>query len=567
MTPALRDLQNQILQHFDANDYERLEESCEIYLCLDPDNVQILRILGALLLNTKRPEEAEKHIRHRLSLQPNDPVAHRDLGQALYAQKKLDEAKGHYETAYRIDETVPGVFHGLGLIFKEKEQDQDALTAFDRELIRHPTDSAATLALAEILASKDRAFLASLLLKHVSEIDPRLAGPRKRRGEILQAAGFLDDAMEAYRSALTLQPSLAADLRKANVVADLNPELHRDETLYAFYDLGVSPLTFNIFHFLVLAEIQRKRLKLGRFHVVFVPGAQDSFGHLMENDSYLGQSGQDWRLQNLLFPATRLFPSCVGATICGSREEACNLQKSVVNFSFPERYRVDIAFTALLATRQYTMLQVVRVFQEFGATAFIRATDQASTYVRNWIAARSRGRQAVSLTLRQQDYHPGRNSNLEAWARFGHWLQDQGFMPIIVRDSETLYLPTPDALTGLPEMPEAAINVDIRAALNEVNYASLQTGSGTNALLYHSDRTRYAILRIIVDEHHASSREHFELSNGLKAGEQLPWSHPWQRFEYIEDSFDNLKASFERLVLAIEAHAERRSGAENTKAN
>src|SRR5947209_20064825 len=44
------------------------------------------------------------------------------------------------------------------------------------------------------------------------------------------------------------------------------------DTLYAFYDLGVAPITFDFLWFLVGAELERQRRGLPAIHVVIVPG-------------------------------------------------------------------------------------------------------------------------------------------------------------------------------------------------------------------------------------------------------------------------------------------------------
>src|SRR3569833_2072333 len=50
-------------------------------------------------------------------------------------------------------------------------------------------------------------------------------------------------------------------------------ERHTDlaNTLYAFYDLEILPLTYDVATFLALADLERKRLGLARLHVVVVP--------------------------------------------------------------------------------------------------------------------------------------------------------------------------------------------------------------------------------------------------------------------------------------------------------
>ena len=86
----------------------------------------------------------------------------------------------------------------------------------------------------------------------------------------------------------------------------------RSEVLYAFYDLSVSPATFDIIVFLILAEISRVRQNCDCMHIVIVPGHEQGFqrgslknyratGHKNANYEYMS-----WRRDNILLPSCSL---------------------------------------------------------------------------------------------------------------------------------------------------------------------------------------------------------------------------------------------------------------------
>ena len=72
-----------------------------------------------------------------------------------------------------------------------------------------------------------------------------------------------------------------------------------DSSLTAFYDLEVSPVSFDFAVFLVLAENFRKRLDCKTLRIVIVPGANSGFRN--ENSGY-DIDNKKWRLQNILIP-------------------------------------------------------------------------------------------------------------------------------------------------------------------------------------------------------------------------------------------------------------------------
>ena len=48
-------------------------------------------------------------------------------------------------------------------------------------------------------------------------------------------------------------------------------------TLYCFYDLEVSPPSYDFFTYMQLAELHRKRYNLSNLFFIFVPGSKDGF--------------------------------------------------------------------------------------------------------------------------------------------------------------------------------------------------------------------------------------------------------------------------------------------------
>ena len=88
--------------------------------------------------------------------------------------------------------------------------------------------------------------------------------------------------------------------------------------LYAFYDLSVSPVSFDIIAFLAEADRVRREQGLDGIHVVVVPVASD--GKRLE-DLY-SKTHETWRLDQIVAPACGLMPSVQGVTICASRDQA-----------------------------------------------------------------------------------------------------------------------------------------------------------------------------------------------------------------------------------------------------
>ena len=135
--------------------------------------------------------------------------------------------------------------------------------------------------------------------------------PRTRPGQIL------------FRAARAASRVATRPSREAGVLSTA------DGILYAFYDLGVAPITFDFLWFLVGAELERKRRSLSSVHAVIVPGPRD--GLRKENpelERSLDPATRRGRIINLLVPACALLPTLSGVTLAGSRSQADRLVES-----------------------------------------------------------------------------------------------------------------------------------------------------------------------------------------------------------------------------------------------
>ena len=114
------------------------------------------------------------------------------------------------------------------------------------------------------------------------------------------------------------------------------------------------------------------------------------------------------RLRNILVPCCGLVPSCRGNTVCAGREEASLLVEKAGRRIFPKDYLVEYP-----VDRSFTTYAAEAVGRD-GPLPSLRAPQAALDHVREWLKARSGGRKAVTVTLREASYNRARNSDLDA---------------------------------------------------------------------------------------------------------------------------------------------------------
>ncbi len=154
---------------------------------------------------------------------------------------------------------------------------------------------------------------------------------------------------------------------------------------------------------------------------------------------------------------------------------------------------------------------------------------------------------AVTITLRESDHWPHRNSDLEAWLKFAEHLRDQGRRVVFVRDTAKAFEPLGDFMTD----PLASKDLQIRMALYEGAEANLFISNGPATLALFSDRPWLQFIRP-EDEKSAyrpATAKGFEATTGVKVGEQYPWSAADQRLVWATDTYENILAAWNGLEL------------------
>lgn len=300
--------------------------------------------------------------------------------------------------------------------------------------------------------------------------------------------------------------------------------------LYAFYDLEVSPATWDIVKFLVLAEKRRIEYRCDDLTTVIVP-ASNGFrkGDLEIYQRYgnYDEGYMRWRLRNILVPCCWLVNSSV--MLCGDREEAQRIIMGMDGMLFPDLY------TVIKPTGRFLDWYMQH---EEGEIPSLRATPQSLVYVNNWLKERAEGRKVVTINLRETAYEPERNSNIEEWSRFSYWLDKSKYMPLMLRDMEKAY-----ELNGFATYPEIIWNVELRQALYELSYLNLFVTGGPSCPALYDKKANTLVFKMLSPNCGATS-EQFLKGQGLEIGGQWKNVTPNHKIIWDEDKFEVIKLAF-----------------------
>jgi len=273
--------------------------------------------------------------------------------------------------------------------------------------------------------------------------------------------------------------------------------------LTAYYDLAVSPPTFDFVSALCMMERERLRVGADGVEVVLLPGPNAGF-RKAPLWPFTPQARED-ALQSIVIPMVGLLPSCVGIR------------------------------------RQET-----REAEGFGVFTSLHGFPNQMTFFRDGIRplrspVPEKGRY-VTITLREADHWPSRNSNIDEWVTVAEAIRSIGFRVIVIRDT----VKADEPLEGVETSPMASKDILCRAAL----YAGAAMNLGVNnGPMWLANAMNAPVLICKLTANNAvCCDDKFYASCGFNRGEQLPTSPAHQRVLWAEDRAETVLAAFQEMM-------------------
>ncbi|WP_432808935.1 tetratricopeptide repeat protein [Pantanalinema sp. GBBB05] len=205
--PSTSDTLNRALQHHQAGQVTEAEQLYRQILGQQPDAVDALNFLGALLHQQGRFEEALSCFERVLVQQPNIPDAHNSVAIALRGQGRLAEAIAYYQQALELSPNHPEVLNNLANALRESGQLEDAIAAYERSLVLKPNYPEAHNNLGAALKDLGRLEEAIPHYREAMLLKPNYPEAHHNLGVALQRQDHLEEAIEYYRQAIALKPN------------------------------------------------------------------------------------------------------------------------------------------------------------------------------------------------------------------------------------------------------------------------------------------------------------------------------------------------------------------------
>jgi Flp pilus assembly protein TadD len=201
-----------------AGSFEEAEHAGQRALELDPKSPTVHNTLGLMfssLANRQRNRTARKqkldqairHYRQALAIQPSYAQAHNNLGMALDEQGNFDEAIQHYRQALRIKPNYAQAHNNLGITLDNQGKSDEAIEHYKQALRIRPDYAKAHNNIGIALSEQGRFDEAIRHYEEALRTRPDYANAHNNLGVALAQQGHAKEAIVHFRKALRIQPN------------------------------------------------------------------------------------------------------------------------------------------------------------------------------------------------------------------------------------------------------------------------------------------------------------------------------------------------------------------------
>ena len=147
------------------------------------------------------PELSAKKYQQILALEPNNPVAHFELGIIAFNQHQYQSAISYLRTAIKLDACQPTFYNALGITYSSTGDLPAGARCFERALELNPDNAVAHNNLGTNFKDQGRDADASDCYRKAIAANPKYAEAYINLGELLRRQGQLAAAADVYRRA------------------------------------------------------------------------------------------------------------------------------------------------------------------------------------------------------------------------------------------------------------------------------------------------------------------------------------------------------------------------------
>lgn len=193
----------------EAGNLQQAEDIYRKILEKNPNNPDVLNLMGILANQRKRSDEAENFIRKAISKNGLVPSYHNNLGIVLQSLNKLDNAIQCYQKALNLEPDFTEAHINLGITLQTQGKVDDAIKHYQKALHLKPGIAKIHFNMGVALYDQGEFDAAIESYKKAIQLEPDVAEGYNNLGLVFRDQGKLDDAIEYYGKAIHIKPDYA----------------------------------------------------------------------------------------------------------------------------------------------------------------------------------------------------------------------------------------------------------------------------------------------------------------------------------------------------------------------
>jgi tetratricopeptide (TPR) repeat protein len=383
-----------------------------VTVALRPELAVVHNNLGGCLITLREFAEAEAELRRAIEILPGFAMAHLNRADALKGLKRTDEALAEYHRSIELAPRWASPHIALARALAEQNDLDRALTEARTAVTLEPKDVFAHLALGDILdqrrewAGAIEAYHRAIEVNRTNKMKYNLSAAHTHLGNAYKSAGRLPEAIDAHRTAITVNPNAAL----------------------AHYNLGTA---------LVAADRLDEALGALRRACSLDPGianAHNNLCHVLTLRNRLDEAIEEGRRAIELDPTRPMFHSNLGRAFALTRRWEEALREYNVALGLDHKY---VNARLMLAHTLLNMNQSDRALQEFKAALSLEP-ENADAYLGLGRALLKEGQFAPARALTQRalggfsEKHPRRNQAITQLAECNQLIELEARLPDVL---------------------------------------------------------------------------------------------------------------------------------------
>jgi len=191
---------------YSRGDLVEAERLCRRMLAAKADHFDALTLSGIIAAQTLRTQEAVKFFGRAAAIQPGNPMAHCNHGNALRELKRFDEALASCDRAIRLQPGYADAYNNRGAALQELGRTEEALASFEQAVRLRPDNVQAHSNRGAALRELKRFEEALASFEQAIRLAPGHADAYFNRGNTLLDMKQLDAALASYEMVIRLDP-------------------------------------------------------------------------------------------------------------------------------------------------------------------------------------------------------------------------------------------------------------------------------------------------------------------------------------------------------------------------